>query len=134
MWDKLLVNVATGALSGITNLTYGPLYEEPLLKQTALAAVTEAIAVAKAAGITLSILEPDEAWNLAAEGLGPSFKTSMLQSLEKGSTTEIDYINGSVVRWGERVGVPTPVNATLVACIKGIERAMTDKQKKETRA
>jgi 2-dehydropantoate 2-reductase len=52
----------------------------------------------------------------------------MLQSLEKGSITEIDFINGAVVRWGQRHGVPTPVNATLVACIKGIERAMADRQ------
>jgi 2-dehydropantoate 2-reductase len=58
----------------------------------------------------------------------------MLQSLEKGSDTDIDYIYGSVVRWGERVGVPTPVNSTLVACIKGIERAMTDRQKQEANA
>jgi 2-dehydropantoate 2-reductase len=48
----------------------------------------------------------------------------MLQSLEKGQPTEIDYINGAVVRWGERRGVPTPVNSTLVACVKGIERAL----------
>jgi len=133
MWGKLLINVATGALTGITSLTYGPLYEEPLLKATSLSAVAEAIAVAKAAGVELSITEPEDAWNLAAAGLGPAFKTSMLQSLEKGSVTEIDYINGSVVRWGERVGIPTPVNATLVACIKGIERAMTDQQKEEAR-
>jgi 2-dehydropantoate 2-reductase len=53
----------------------------------------------------------------------------MLQSLEKSSITEIDFINGAVVRWGERLNVPTPVNSTLVACIKGIERAMTDRQK-----
>ncbi len=38
--------------------------------------------------------------------------------------TEIDFINGAVVRWGQRCGVPTPVNATLVACIKGIERSL----------
>jgi 2-dehydropantoate 2-reductase len=56
----------------------------------------------------------------------------MLQSLEKGSVTEIDFINGAVVRWGQRLGVPTPVNATLVACIKGIERAMSDRQNEET--
>lgn len=134
MWDKLLINVATGALTGITNLTYGPLYEEPLLKAVSLCAVAEAIAVAKAAGVELSITEPEEAWKLAAAGLGPAFKTSMLQSLEKGSVTEIDYINGSVVRWGERFGVPTPVNSTLVACIKGIERAMTDRQKEDVKA
>ena len=50
----------------------------------------------------------------------------MLQSLQKGSVTEVDFIHGSVVRWGERKGVPTPVNSTLVACVKGIEYALTD--------
>jgi 2-dehydropantoate 2-reductase len=48
----------------------------------------------------------------------------MLQSLEKGSVTEVDFVNGSVVRWGAKVGVPTPVNQALVACIKGVERAL----------
>ncbi|WP_118180579.1 ketopantoate reductase family protein [Paraburkholderia phosphatilytica] len=133
MWDKLLINVATGALTGITSLTYGQLYDEPLLKATALAAVSEAMAAAKAAGVTLSIAAPEEAWTLAAEGLPSSFRTSMLQSLEKGLATEIDFINGSVVRWGERLGMPTPVNATLVACIKGIERAMSDRQRMEAK-
>ncbi|WP_094780616.1 ketopantoate reductase family protein [Paraburkholderia ribeironis] len=126
MWDKLLVNVATGALTGITGLTYGQLYDEPLLRTTALAAVAEAMAVARAAGVMLSTTDPECPWTLAGEGLSRAFKTSMLQSLEKGSITEIDFINGAVVRWGQRYGVPTPVNATLVACIKGIERAMTD--------
>ena len=134
MWDKLLINVATGALTGITRLTYGQLYSEPLLKATALQAVAEAIAVATAAGVQLSLTEPEAAWALAAEGLPFAFKTSMLQSLEKGSFTEIDFINGSVVRWGQRHGVPTPVNATLVACIKGVERAMADHQQEEANA
>ncbi|WP_233853440.1 ketopantoate reductase family protein [Paraburkholderia sp. HD33-4] len=129
MWDKLLINVATGAITGITGLTYGQLYEEPVLKAAALAAIEEAMAAAKAAGIQLSMTKAEEAWTLAAEGLSPAFKTSMLQSLEKSSVTEIDFINGAVVRWGERLGVPTPVNSTLVACIKGIERALLDRQK-----
>ncbi|CAJ0680566.1 ketopantoate reductase family protein [Ralstonia mannitolilytica] len=132
MWDKLLVNVATGAITGITRLTYGQLYDEPLLKATSVAAIGEAMAVARAAGIALSMTDPEQAWTLAAEGLPAAFKTSMVQSLEKGSVTEIDFINGAVVRWGQRLGVPTPVNATLVACIKGIERAMADAQRKET--
>lgn len=131
IWDKLLVNVATGALTGITRLTYGQIYDEPVLEQTALAAVAEAIAVAKASGVTLKLTEPEQAWRLASAGLAPSFKTSMLQSLEKGSATEIDFINGAVVRHGARVGVPTPVNATLVACIKGIERAMADQAQRD---
>ena len=124
MWDKLLVNVATGALSGITRLTYGDLYQVPEVKACALAAVREAMDVAKASGIRLSVDDPEQAWTKAAADLPPEFKASMLQSLEKGSVTEVDYVNGSVVRWGEKCGVPTPVNRTLVACLKGIERGL----------
>ena len=124
MWDKLLVNVSTGALSGITRLAYGELYQVPEVEACALAAVAEAMAVAKACGVVLETREPREAWLKAAEGLPGDFKTSMLQSLEKGSVTEIDFINGAVVRWGARCGVATPVNQTLVAGIKGIERRM----------
>ena len=121
IWDKLLINVATGALTGITRLTYGELYRQPELEACGVAAVAEAMAVARASGIRLSITEPRQAWLKAGAGLPDEFKTSMLQSLEKGSVTEIDFVNGSVVRWGGKCGVPTPVNQTLVACIKGIE-------------
>jgi 2-dehydropantoate 2-reductase len=124
VWEKLLVNVATGALSGITHLTYGDLYQVPEVKACALAAVQEAITVAKASGIRLSTDDPEQPWIKAAAGLPPEFKASMLQSLEKGSITEVDYVNGSVVRWGQKCGVPTPVNSTLVACLKGIERGL----------
>ena len=124
MWDKLLVNVATGAVSGITRLPYGPLYRIPALERTALAAVQEAMDVAAASGVRLSVTDPRQAWIKASAGLPADFKTSMLQSLEKGSITEIDFINGAVVRWGQRCGVPTPVNDTLVACIHGIEATL----------
>lgn len=125
MWEKLLVNVATGAVSAITRLTYGKLYQVPEIKTCALAAIKEAMDVANANGIRLSTHDPEQPWIKAAAGLPPEFKASMLQSLEKGSVTEIDYVNGSVVRWGQKCGVPTPVNATLVACLKGIEHGLT---------
>ena len=121
IWDKLLINVATGAITGITGLNYGDLYKQPELEACGVAAVAEAMAVAKASGIRLSITEPSQAWHKAGAGLPYEFRTSMLQSLDKGSITEIDFVNGSVVRWGQRCGVPTPVNQTLVACMKGIE-------------
>lgn len=127
MWDKLLVNVATGALSGITGLSYGELYQLPQVKACALAAVSEAMAVAKAMGVRLSVTDPEQPWIKAAAGLPDSFKASMLQSLEKGSVTEVDFVNGAVVRAGEQYGVATPVNQALVACIKGVERAMLRK-------
>lgn len=121
IWDKLLINVATGALSSITGLVYGDLYAVPEVEACALAAVAEAMAVAKASGVVLSTTEPRETWVKAADGLPFDFKASMLQSLEKGSITEVDYINGAVVRQGLKVGVPTPINETLVASVKGIE-------------
>jgi 2-dehydropantoate 2-reductase len=124
MWDKLLVNVSTGAVSSITRLSYGPLYQIPEIEATAIAAVKEAMEVARASGVKLSHTDPRDAWLKARVGLPDDFKTSMLQSLEKGSITEIDFINGAVVRWGQRCGVPTPVNDTLLACIKGIESTL----------
>jgi 2-dehydropantoate 2-reductase len=130
MWDKLLVNVATGALCGITRLPYGGLYKMPELMDCALEAVSEGIAVAEAIGVKLSTKDPMEVWVKASDGLPEDFRPSLLQSLEKGSRTEIDFINGAVVRYGERCKVPTPVNKTLVASIKGIECWMTHYAKK----
>jgi 2-dehydropantoate 2-reductase len=124
IWEKLLVNVATGALSGITRLTYGNLYQVPELEACAIAAVAEAMAVAKAAGIAITTTDPRAPWVKAAAGLPFEFKASMLQSLENGSVTEIDYVNGAVVAMGQKYGVPTPVNQTLVACMKGVETAL----------
>ncbi|MGO3741216.1 ketopantoate reductase family protein [Kerstersia sp.] len=121
IWDKLLINVATGAVSGITRLPYGQLYAVPEIEAIAIEAVSEAMDVARAQGLRLSIENARQAWLMAAEGLGAEFKTSMLQSLEKHSRTEIDYVNGAVVRLGQALGLDTPVNRTLVACIKGLE-------------
>jgi 2-dehydropantoate 2-reductase len=121
MWDKLMINIATGALCGVTGLTFGGLRQVPEIKQVALAAVGEAITVAETMGITLTVTDPEAIWATAHSGLPHDFKASILQDLEKGRRTEVDFIGGSVVRLGEKLGVPTPVNRALVATIKGIE-------------
>ena len=122
IWDKLLINVAAVALCGITRLPYGPLYEEDYIKDVAVAAIQEGIQVAKAAGVVLKSEDPQYPWVAASEGLPGTFKTSILQSLELKRPTEIDFINGSIVEWGKKYGIATPVNQTLVACVKGIEK------------
>ena len=122
IWDKLLINVAAGALCGITRLPYGPLYEEDYIKDVAVAAIHEGIQVAKAACVVLKSEDPQYPWVAASEGLPGTFKTSILQSLELKRPTEIDFINGSIVEWGKKYGIATPVNQTLVACVKGIEK------------
>jgi 2-dehydropantoate 2-reductase len=125
VWDKLLVNTATGAVSAISGLPYGLLYEQAALTEVALAAVAEGMAVAKALGVPIGFSNPSQPWLKAGAGLPREFKPSMLQSLEKGSTTEIDFINGAIVELGKEYGVPTPVNATLVACIKALESKLS---------
>lgn len=124
MWEKLLVNVATGALSAVTRLPYGELYQVPEVESCAIAAVAETMAVARASGIVMETTDPRAPWVKAAAGLPFEFKASMLQSLEAGSITEIDYVNGAVMRQGAKCGVPTPVNQALVACLKGVERGL----------
>ena len=126
IWDKLLINVAAGALCVITRLPYGPLYEEEYIKETAVAAIKEGIEVAKAAGVKLKSEDPEYPWYAASEGLPATFKTSILQSLELKRPTEIDFINGSVVEWGKKFNIPTPVNQTLVTCVKGIEKFLLE--------
>ena len=127
MWDKLLINVAAGALSGVTGLNFGNLYDLPEVEETGIEAVGEAMKVANALGVKLETKHPREAWVKASAGLPFDFKPSVLQALESRTLTEIDVINGAGVRAGLKAGINTPVNATLVACIKGVERALHPK-------
>lgn len=123
-WDKLLVNVATGAVCGITGLPYGDFYDDPALLAVSESAVQEAIDVARALGIRLTERTPHEVLELARENLPRDFKPSILQSLEKRRPTEVGVINGAVAREGDGCGVPTPVNHALTALVKGIELRM----------
>ena len=122
IWDKLFINVATGALSGITRLAYGDLYQMPQLQMVAAAAVAEAMAIAKIKGVRTTMTDPVQAWTQAGAGLPAEFKPSILQTLERGVRSEVNFINGAVVQLGLQHGVPTPVNSTLLACIQGIEK------------
>jgi 2-dehydropantoate 2-reductase len=129
IWQKLLVNVSTGAICGLTRLPYGKLLQVKEAVDCATAAVAEAIDVARAAGVDLEVNNPREILDKAVEGLPFDFKPSIMQDLERGMPTEIDFINGAVVREGEKYGVATPVNRTLVAGIKGLEFAFNKELK-----
>lgn len=124
MWEKLFVNVATGAWSALTRLPYGELSTHVHVETMAIATVAEAIAVAQAAGIAITTSDPREPWRRAWEGLPKGFKASMLQSVERGSRTEVDVMHGAVSRTGREVGVPTPINDTLLAAVRGLERSL----------
>ena len=122
MWEKLFVNVATGAWSALTGLPYGELSVHRDVERMAIATVAEAIAVARALGVHVVTTDPEVPWRRAWEGLPYGFKASMLQSVEKGGRTEVDVMHGAVSRGGRDAGVPTPVNDTLWAAVRGLER------------
>jgi 2-dehydropantoate 2-reductase len=124
MWEKLLVNVATGAWSALTGLPYGELSVHTDIEPMAIATVAEAITVARALGIAVTTTDPSVPWRRAWEGLPYGFKASMLQSVEKGSRTEVDVIHGAVCRAGREAGVATPINDTLWAAVRGVERRL----------
>lgn len=125
MWEKLFVNVATGAWSALTRLPYGELSIDPDVERMAIATVAEAIEVARALGVAVTTTDPEVPWRRAWEGLPYDFKASMLQSIEKGSRTEVDVMHGAVSRGGVEAGVPTPINDTLSAAVRGLERSLT---------
>ena len=124
MWEKLFVNVATGAWSALTGLPYGELSVHPDVEPMAIATVAEAITVARALGIAVTTTDPSMPWRRAWEGLPYDFKASMLQSVEKGSRTEVDVIHGAVSRAGRQASVATPINDTLWAAVRGLERRL----------
>ena len=122
IWKKLMVNISVSAMSGITNLTIGEAVAVPELRRMCYGAVAEAVPVAQADGVELSHDESREVLDLV---VGPSGtggnKSSLCVDLLKRRPTEIDVINGAVVARGERYGIATPINATLVALVKGLE-------------
>jgi 2-dehydropantoate 2-reductase len=121
IWGKVLQNVplALGTAMRLTNDEYAayPHATELILKMA-----EECVAVTGAAGIVLDDGgDPIEGLMKTIQKFhdsGTKPKCSMLQDLEKGRRTEIDAINGSIVREGERLGVPTPVNEVMVALVK----------------
>lgn len=122
IWKKLMINVALSAPSAFTGLPIGDAMAVPELLAVTRLAVDEALEVGRAAGVSLDgeaihgLLD-----DLVGEGGTGANKSSVCVDVLKERPTEIDYINGSIVRLGRELGVPTPVNQTFVAAVKGLE-------------
>lgn len=122
VWDKLMVNVGINALTGITGLHNGELLDYPEIEELLEAAVEEAHSVAKAKGIRLSHEDPVKHTKDVCKATAAN-KSSMLQDILNGKRTEIDMINGAIVREGAAVGIATPVNLALTNLIKFLQRS-----------
>jgi 2-dehydropantoate 2-reductase len=111
LWRKLAANCAINALSALRAVPNGALLDDPAARPILEAAAREVGAVAAARGLDLE--EDPVAMTLAVLRQTATNRSSMLQDVERGRSTEVDALNGAVVREGRRLGVPTPVNEDL---------------------
>ena len=123
-WMKAFYNVALNPLSAILRVPYGELGEKGATKEIMKNLLEEAFTVAEKLGVPLKFTWSEYYDYLLETQLPPtaSHKSSMLQDLERGRRTEIDYLNGAVVALGKRLEIPTPVNVTITNLIKSLER------------
>ena len=123
LWSKLLVNCAYNAISALGQVDYGTLAAQAEIRATMRAIVEEVIALGKAAGVYLNRDEAMHACDAIAAGM-PRQLSSTAQDLARGKVSEIEHLNGFVVREGLRRGVPTPVNQTLYALVRLLESGL----------
>ena len=120
-WRKVIFNASTNPIGALTGLTHGRVCERPDLRALVSGLVDEGKAVAAAQGIVLDA-DPEELIDHAAKPeVAYDHKASMLQDVEARRQTEIDYLNGGIVRFGREHGVPTPLNEAIWALVKGVE-------------
>jgi 2-dehydropantoate 2-reductase len=120
-WRKVIFNAATNPLGALTGLTHGRVCEQPQLRALVTGLVDEGKAVAAAQGIGLDE-DPEELIDHAARpDVAYDHKASMLQDVEARRATEVDYLNGGIVRFGREQRVPTPLNEAVWALVKGLE-------------
>lgn len=120
IWSKLIINVGINALTAITRLNNGRLIEFETTRKILREAVNEAIRVAKKKRIKLAYDDPLSKVEAVCEATSGNI-SSMLQDVLSLRRTEIDFINGAIVRQAEPLNIPVPVNTTLCNLVKTIE-------------
>ena len=123
-WTKLIFNAASNPVGALTLLHHGAAARFPPTGELFEALITEGEAVAKAMGIELHS-DPRALVAKGADAPG-KHKSSMLQDVLAHRITEVDFMNGAIVKSGEECGVPAPLNGAMWALIKGLEHSWTE--------
>jgi len=121
VWGKLVINAAINPLTTLLRVTNGELLERQTARELLAEAASEAASVAAMLGVSLPYPDPVLAVEEVARNTAGN-NSSMLQDVLRGTTTEIEAINGAIVRAGEQTGVPTPINRMLWKLIKSIDQ------------
>lgn len=119
IWSKLIINIAINPLTAILKIENGKLLESSYSLDLMKDLVYESVSIAKEIGLNL---EKDETLEKVKNVANNTYsnKSSMLQDILNKRETEIDKINGAVVKVGEKVGISTPINSTIVKLVKSM--------------
>ena len=131
LWSKLLINCVLNAISGLTQTSYGTLAAVEAVQTTQVALVREVIAVALADGTRLDEATAMQAVATITKTMAGQ-KSSTAQDMARSKPSEIDHLNGFVVRRGQALGVSTPVNQALYALVKLVESTYSARQMHST--
>ena len=123
-WTKLIFNASTNPVGGLTLLHHGAATRLPATGQLFNDLIAEGEQVAKALGIELHG-DPRALVQKGANAPG-KHRASMLQDVLAKRQTEVDFMNGAIVQWGEKTGVPTPLNKAMWQLIKGLEHSWSN--------
>ena len=125
LWVKLLCNCALNAISALGHARYGQIVQCGDAKQLMQDVVDEVLAVARAAGVVLPGVDDRESGMAAAMKIATQMAdafSSTAQDLNRGRPTEIDALNGYIVRQGAALAVPVPINGALFTLVKLAEQ------------
>ena len=120
LWSKLIVNCAYNALSAIGQISYAPMMATEGTREVITGAIAEACAVAHACGVAVPADITETTLALAASM--PAQTSSTAQDLSRGKPSEIDFLNGHIVRQGRAHGIPTPINLALLVAVRLAEK------------
>jgi len=123
-WTKLIFNASTNPVGALTQLHHGGATRFSDTGKLFEDLIVEGETVAKALGIQLHG-DPRQMVQKGANAPG-KHRASMLQDVLAKRQTEVDFMNGAIVRWGEQAGIPTPLNRALWQLVKGLEHSWSD--------
>jgi 2-dehydropantoate 2-reductase len=120
LWTKMIMNCAYNAISALSRAKYGRVVSNPWTRDLMREVGAEAVAIARAAGVQLPDADMNSVVLRLAEAM-PEATSSTAQDIARGNRTEIDSLNGYLVRRGAELGIATPFNQTLHALVKLLE-------------
>ena len=121
IWGKFVLNCGVNALTAITGLRSGEIYRTPEVSALQDRIIDEIMAVVERKNLKLP--EKDPRKKIKDHCRIRYNKPSMMQHIEQGRRTEIDSLNGALVREAKALGIATPYNEAVVAVVKGLERS-----------